>query len=147
MADFPRCHDVIPCTSCSLMLLLPQSQLTALCHRKPVLCSNKPTGRETRVLLLNMQLLSLLLPHSFENANDPKQKVLTAVGKGVTVTKCWQSSSLLQPEGRPHIRGFANWRRCGANENLNQPGNLMIKSWKAEGHVSWLVLTFAVRDL
>lgn len=73
--------------------------------------------------------------------------VLTAVGKWVTVTKRWQTISLLQPGTRPHIRGFPNRIRCGANKNLKQPRDLMIKSWKAEGHVSQLVLTCTMMDV
>lgn len=67
--------------------------------------------------------------------------------KWVTVTKYWQTIPLLQPGTRSHIRGFPNWIRCGANKNLNQPRDLMIKSWKAEGHVSQLVPTSTVMDL
>lgn len=76
-----------------------------------------------------------------------KNHALTAVGKGVTATKYWQTTPLFQPGTRPRIRSFPNWVRGGANKNLNQPKDLMIKSWKAEGQVSQLVLTSTVMDL
>lgn len=78
---------------------------------------------------------------------NKKNHALIAVGKGVTITKYLQTIPLFQPETRPRIGSFPNWVGGGANKNLNQPRDLMIKSWKAEGHVSQLVLTSTVMDL